>query len=155
VNGKQGTQSVSNRPDSEKDETLEVTAAKLRALNDELKTKTNRLELAWEAARGGVFEHRIPIDDSTYISEQWAQVLGYRLEDLPHHNQLLEWLAEQAHPQDRERWRHTYSTLIEGKANRYSIELRFRHRSGRWIWVRKIAKSSTAMRAGFLRISCA
>lgn len=131
---------MSKKPDSEREETLEVTAAKLRALNDELNTKTNRLELAWEAARGGVFEHRIPIDDSTYISEQWAQVLGYRLEDLPEHEQLLDWLSEQAHPQDRQRWEDTYNTLIEGKANRYSIELRFRHRSGRWIWVRKIAK---------------
>jgi len=131
---------VSDRLDSAEDETLEVTTSELRALNEELNTKTNRLELAWEAARGGVFEHRIPIDDSTYISEQWAQVLGYRLEDLPSYEHLLEWLSEQAHPQDRQRWEHTYNTLIEGKANRYSIELRFRHRSGRWIWVRKIAK---------------
>ena len=131
---------MSNRLDSEQGETLEATAAKLQALNEELNTRSNRLELAWEAARGGVFEHRIPIDGSTYISEQWAQVLGYRLEDLPPYEQLLDWLSEQAHPADRQGWEHTYSTLIEGKANRYSIELRFRHRSGRWIWVRKIAK---------------
>lgn len=121
-------------------ENAEATAAELRALNTELETKNNRLELSWEAIRGGVFEHRIPIDGSTYVSEQWAQVLGYRVEDLPQGEQLLHWLAAQAHPEDRERWERTYNNVIEGKANRYSIELRFRHVGGQWIWVRKIAR---------------
>lgn len=107
----------------------------------ELNTRSRRLELAWEAARGGIFEHRVPLDDTTYISDQWAQVLGYRRDELPPYEQLLSWLAERAHPDDRERFEQAYADVAEGRRDRYTIELRFRHHGGHWIWVRKIARA--------------
>ncbi len=109
--------------------------------NDDLLTRSRRLELAWEAARGGILEHRVPLDASTYVSEQWAQVLGYRVAELPPYEQLLDWLTAQAHPDDREFFVRTYGEVLDGRAERYSIELRFRHRAGHFIWVRKIAKA--------------
>ncbi|ACY13958.1 chemotaxis protein CheB [Haliangium ochraceum] len=108
--------------------------------NEELATRTQRLELAWEVARGGVLEHRLPLDESTYISDQWAQVFGYRLDELPSYERLLPWLFEQAHPDDHGRFEQSYQNLIEGKSERYVIELRFRHKGGHWLWVREIAK---------------
>lgn len=116
----------------------DVTA--LHTANDELTIRTERLELAWEAARGGVFEHHIPFDDTTYISDQWAQVLGYRREELAKFPNLVEWLAQQAHPDDRATLETAYTDVVEGRADRYSIELRFRHHAGHYIWVRKISK---------------
>lgn len=109
-------------------------------LYDDLKAKTERLELAWEAARGGVFEHRIPIDETTYISDQWAGVLGYTRSTLPHYSDLLDWVAAQAHPDHLARFKRHYDDLIEGRTDQNSIEMRFRHRDGHWIWVRKIAR---------------
>lgn len=112
----------------------------LHSANEELTIRARRLELAWEAARGGVFEHRIPFDDSTYISEQWAHVLGHREDELSELTDIVSWLAEQAHPDDRQTLECAYADVIAGRADRYSIELRFRHKAGHYIWVRKISK---------------
>jgi two-component system CheB/CheR fusion protein len=132
------------RTDGRRIEGVVVTFAditELRAANLALEVKNRRLELAWEAARGGIFEHRIPLDESTYVSDQWAQVMGYRHDELPAPGDLLDWLASQAHPDDRARFESAYGDLAEGRADRYAIELRFRHRAGHWIWVRKIGRA--------------
>lgn len=112
----------------------------LRAANDELERRARRLELAWEAASGGVVEHEIPFDDSTYVSEEWANVLGYRSEEVPADETLPAWIAERAHPEDRAKLDPVYERAAEGGTDRFSIELRLRHRAGHWIWVRKIVK---------------
>lgn len=112
----------------------------LRAANELLNEKNRRLELAWEAARGGILEHRLPPDNSTYVSPQWAQVLGYRLEELPPYNQLLSWLAAQVHPDDRPEFDKISENLRSGRIDRYTMEVRIRHHAGHWIWVRKIAR---------------
>jgi len=112
----------------------------LRAANEMLNEKNRRLELAWEAARGGIFEHRIPLDASTYVSAQWANVLGYRLDELPPHDQLLAWLNEQTHQDDRSEFARGYQDLVAGLIDQFTLELRIRHHAGHWIWVRKIAR---------------
>ncbi|MGE0314406.1 MAG: chemotaxis protein CheB [Lautropia sp.] len=98
-----------------------------------------RLKLAWETAQGGIFEHRISLDESTYVSEAWAQVLGYGRNELPHYSELLRWLSQQVHPEDRERFDRTHSDFSEGRTDRFSITVRIRHHAGQWIWVRKVA----------------
>lgn len=112
----------------------------LRTANLDLAAQTRRLELAWEAARGGIYEHRVPPDASTYCSEQWAQMLGYRRDELPGHEDLLTWLHEQIHPEDRDLVANTYAGFVSGRSERYQVEARLRNRSGRWSWVRAISK---------------
>ncbi|HEY6135610.1 MAG TPA: chemotaxis protein CheB [Rubrivivax sp.] len=111
-----------------------------REANMALTRDARRLELAWETARGGIFEHRLPMDESTYVSEAWAQVLGYRRDELPHHSQLLSWLSQRAHPEDRERFDRSFADFAEGRSESFSLELRLRHHAGHWIWVRKVAR---------------
>lgn len=111
-----------------------------REANQALARDARRLELAWETARGGIFEHRLPADESTYMSEAWAQVLGYRRDELPHYSQLLSWLSQQVHPEDREHFDRSFADFTEGRVERFSLELRLRHHAGHWIWVRKVAR---------------
>ncbi len=114
----------------------------LRTANARLEAKSRRLELAWETARGGIYEHRVPFDESTYYSDQWARILGYRQEELPHYQEFLTWLVEEmVHPDDRERVEQSYADFIEGRCERYQVEARMRHRAGHWVWVRTIAQA--------------
>lgn len=112
----------------------------LRQINEALNRNSRRLELAWEAVHGGVLEHRIPIDARTYISDRWAQVLGYQRHELPPLNQLLEWLAARTHEQDQPALARNFRRIMEHGEPRFVMELRLRHREGHWIWVRKIAE---------------
>ncbi len=113
----------------------------LRAANESLGAKSRRLELAWEAARGGIYEHRVPVDDRTHLSDQWARVLGYRRDELPEPAQFLTWLVEQIHEDDRERVTASYRDFVDGRVDHHDVELRVCHRAGQWLWVRALAEA--------------
>ena len=115
--------------------------SELREVNENLQVKSRRLELAWEAARGGIFEYRVPLDETTFHSEQWAQILGYRCDELPAYDQFLSWLNDQIHPDDQTLVNSTYENFISGQSDRYHVEMRLRHRRGHWLWVRGISKA--------------
>ncbi|MEQ8765484.1 MAG: PAS domain S-box protein [Planctomycetota bacterium] len=117
----------------------DVTA--LRSANEELTAHSRRLELAWEVARGGIYEHRVPLDESTYHSEHWAQILGYTRDELPAYDKFLKWLMEQVHPSDRDELDRAYNDFVAGRTEQCSVETRLRHRSGHWMWVRGVSKA--------------
>jgi two-component system CheB/CheR fusion protein len=118
----------------------DVTA--LRSANAELDAKNRRLELAWEAARGGIYEYRVPQDGEPYLSDQWTQLLGYGRDDLPRSKPFGDWLAGRlTHAEDRPRLEQAHQDFVEGRSDRCQIEVRLRHRGGHWVWVRAIAKA--------------
>jgi len=116
----------------------DVTA--LREANEALDVRNQQLELAWVAARGGVYEHSIPPDDSTYVSNAWARVLGYQPEALPGGASILDWLAAQIHPDDIAGLDEAFGALVEGRRDEYAVELRVRHQNGHWTWVRSLGR---------------
>ena len=61
-----------------------------------------RLGLALEASGAGVYEHRVPIDASTFFSERWAEILGHPLDEVPTDRTVVRWLLEKVHPDDLE-----------------------------------------------------
>jgi PAS domain S-box-containing protein len=117
-----------------------VDVTELKQANELLEAKSRRLDLAWEAARGGIYEHRVADEASTTISGHWAEMLGYRQEELPSEG-FLHWLREQVHPDDREGLDQAYEDFVEGLASGYKVEVRLRHKAGRWIWVRGLARA--------------
>ncbi|NEV64950.1 chemotaxis protein CheB [Thiorhodococcus minor] len=112
----------------------------LRSAYQRLATKNRRLDLAWEAARGGIYEYRLPLDDATFLSPQWSQLLGYQPDELPPYHGFLDWLEQQIHPDDRARYQAEQRDLHAGRVEVHKTETCIRHRDGRWIWVREIAK---------------
>lgn len=108
---------------------------------DALLVERERLSLALEASQAGVFEHRVPLDESTYHSGQWAHILGYEKNELPEHDTFLEWLAEQVHEEDRKEFGKTYDDFIDGVTDSYDAEFRVRRKAGDFIWVRCMSKA--------------
>lgn len=113
----------------------------LTQINARLEAKNRRLELAWETAHGGIFEHRVPMDGSTYHSEQWARLLGLTREDLPPPRERKAWFRSLVHPDDAARYLEEYESFDGGGRDRFQLEYRVRHADGRWIWVRAVAKA--------------
>ena len=107
---------------------------------DALRASEQRLALAVEASGIGIYEHTVPLGPETYHSERWASILGYRLQELPAHDYLLQWLVDQTHPDDQPRLQKAYSDFIEGRIPRYDIEIRMKHRSGNWIYVQDLSR---------------
>lgn len=117
-------------------------------LAERLATKKRRLELAWRAARGGIYEHRVPLDETTHCSEEWVRVLGYRRDELPAPGEILSWIREQTHPDHRARLERAYDDFVAGRAPAYDLEVQIRHKSGRWLWVRAVSQAIERDEAG-------
>jgi PAS domain S-box-containing protein len=108
----------------------------------ELRKSEQRQALALQAVGGGIYDYQVPLDDTAYLSEGWAGVLGYRKSELPPYNELMDWLHERVHPDDRARWEKAYADFIAGRTGGYHVEVRMRHRNGGWIWVEALAEAT-------------
>jgi len=107
-----------------------------------------RLMMAVEASGAGIFEHRVPVDQETYLSERCASILGYALADLPSCDRLLDWIFDHVHPEDVTTLRSGYVGFVDGSTERYELEFRMRDKAGNWIDVACFAKAVARSRDG-------
>lgn len=96
-----------------------------------LKLSQERLRYALAGSGEGVWDWNIRTNE-TYFSDSWYAILGYERHELPEISETWEQLR---HPDDRAENRRRVGDHLEGRTPRYSIEQRFRHKDGRWIWV--------------------
>ncbi len=110
-----------------------------------------RLRAALDASGGAIYDHRVPLDENTYHDDRWAQLLGYRLEELPIYDRFLSWVFEQVHPEDVDGLKRAYYDFIEGKVPGYRVEVRIRHKQGHWIWVQGFSHALERDEKGHVR----
>jgi PAS domain S-box-containing protein len=100
------------------------------------------LELAWEAARGAVYEHAVPAPGQpVYFGEQWADILGYDRAELPATEDFLDWVYQHIHPDDRALVEERYRAFMAGRRPGYRVEVRMRHKDGDWVWIRGVNRA--------------
>ncbi|CAG0954922.1 MAG: EAL domain-containing protein [Rhizobiaceae bacterium] len=88
------------------------------------KTALDRAKLGlwdWDLASGTCF-----------YSATWAQMLGYREDELAHDADL--WL-QLTHPEDREQAVSSGERHLSGQTDIIETELRLKHKDGHWVWV--------------------
>ena len=112
------------------------------AAEDALDLARRRLALAVEATGAGVYDHRVPPDDSSFRSERWAEILGYAAAELPSAERFPEWFYAQVAPGDAPRLRQAYADFLDGRSPTCAVEIRIRHKSGEWIWIRDLARAA-------------
>ena len=69
----------------------------------------------------------------TRFNERWAEIVGYRLEELQPVN-IETWLRF-VHPDDMAESEAALQAHFAGERDDYECEARMRHRDGRWVWV--------------------
>ncbi len=106
-----------------------------------LRTSEQRLAIAIEVSGAGVYEHNIPLGPEAYHSERWANILGYKQEELPSPDDFMPWLGGLIHPDDLPHLDKAYSDFIEGRAATYNVEIQMKHRSGKWIIVQGLSQA--------------
>ncbi|MDT8284444.1 MAG: PAS domain S-box protein, partial [Thermovirgaceae bacterium] len=97
-----------------------------------LKKQRLRLENVISGASVATWEWNVQTGEMT-VNEIWAQIIGYRLEELSPVS-VKTW-KEMMHPEDRERVNERLQLHFEGKLPYYDCELRKKHRDGHWVWV--------------------
>jgi diguanylate cyclase (GGDEF)-like protein/PAS domain S-box-containing protein len=116
----------------------DVTARK--AFEQSILRSERRLASVIDGTGVGTWEWNIETDEST-INEKWAEILGWTVAELGPYDVSV-WL-DRIHPEDRPRVDEAVARHFSGECDSYDVEVRLRHRDGRWIWVHDRGKVAT------------
>ena len=96
-----------------------------------LRQQEERLDLALRGADLGLWDWHIESGEVVF-NERWAEMLGYRLDEiLPHYD----FLTQLVHPDDLPGVRTVFSAHLDGETPFYETEFRMRAKSGAWKWI--------------------
>ncbi len=118
-----------------------VDITKRKQVEEDLRISENRLAMAMEASRAGIYDHAVPPGAEFYHSPRWAEILGYTLEELPPPEKRMQWVTEHIHPDDRAGSEKAYVDFIEGRT-KFDVEVRMKHKSGRLVYVHDISNAT-------------
>jgi len=96
-----------------------------------LKQAEQRLEEIIQGASVGTWEYE-PDPEVNRINSLWAEMLGYRVEDLVSKG---DYWRELVHPDDMQMLEIMHQQRLEQGIDRFENEIRLKHRDGHWVWV--------------------
>jgi PAS domain S-box-containing protein len=103
----------------------------LEAQQMQLRRSMVRLETVLQASSLGAWQW-LPKSDRTEFLGRWADMLGYRREELePNSSTWRRFL----HPEEKEHLLQSFDRHLRGETDAFREEHRMRHRDGHWIWV--------------------
>ncbi|QJT09008.1 CheR family methyltransferase [Oceanidesulfovibrio marinus] len=112
-----------------------------KAMEETLRISNERLALALSATGVGVYDHNVPLDNSAYYSDEWADLLGFRKEELPDQEHFMSWLSERVHPDDRDALNKKYERFVSGESQTCDVEIRLQRKDGEYIWGRGVSRA--------------
>lgn len=101
------------------------------SLEKRLYESEQRMTMALQSASLGLWDWHIP-SGKVIFNEQWASMLGYRLDEIEPSIDIWKRLV---HPDD---WQVITASLdphLRGETESYSAEHRLLHKQGHWVWV--------------------
>ncbi|MGJ3262704.1 MAG: bifunctional diguanylate cyclase/phosphodiesterase [Salinarimonas sp.] len=115
---------------------IDITERKLveeamRRSEARLRASEERLAYALEATNEGIWDWDLRTGEGWH-SERWAQMLGYRRDEIAPH--VSNWRAL-VHADDRCRVEARLAEHIDGATPLYACEFRVRHKDGSWRWI--------------------
>lgn len=97
-----------------------------------------RLEHVVRATGVGIWDWRADTGELT-VNGRWAGMLGYTLDELAPIS--IDTWRKLAHPDDLKISDEALFPVLEGRQADYACDVRLRHKSGDWIWVRDTGKA--------------
>ncbi len=113
--------------------TRDITEQKQAELK--LKESQRRLELAIDVSQAGIFAHEFIDKKDIYISERWAEILGYKREELPGVDKLLPWFIDHIHKNDIPSFLTNIENIKAGKSDKADITIKLKKKTEEWIYV--------------------
>ncbi|MBN2476817.1 MAG: response regulator [Pirellulales bacterium] len=101
----------------------------------ELRQSKDRLDLALQSANLGFWDWNVQTGEH-FVSRRWAEVLGYRLDEVEENFRFFE---EHIHPDDAQRTIEALHAQLE-HGTPYRPEFRMRTKTGDWVWIQCMGK---------------
>lgn len=100
---------------------------------DNAQEQLARLKDMIASAQAGTWEWNVQTGELR-VNEVWANLIGYSLAELEPIN--IRTFVKFAHPEDVQRTNALFDQVFANQDETYRNDLRMRHKSGHWIWVR-------------------
>ncbi len=110
---------------------LKLDVTRYRRVEKELLRSREQFELAVRGSQDGIWDWDIP-SNKLFLSARWKEMLGYSDHELANEFKTFE---ERLHPEDRDRVMYFIRQYLQGMNPYYSMEFRFRHRQGHYLWI--------------------
>lgn len=101
-------------------------------IEKQLRQSEERYRLTLQSTHAGTWEWKVKTGE-TIFNERWAEMIGYRLDDLMPVN-IDTWL-NLAHPDDLARSQQLLEQHFRGESTYYECEARMKHKEGHWVWI--------------------
>jgi len=111
-----------------------------RNLLREISTQRTRLEYILEGTNAGTWEWNVQTGN-TVFNERWAELAGYILKELEP-TSINTWF-NLVHHDDLEESMRMMKEHCEGKTRYYTFDIRMKHKSGDWVWMRDHGRVAT------------
>ena len=109
-------------------------------IRESLRESKRRLEYVLEGTHAGIWEWNVQTGE-TIFNERWAEIIGYTLEELSPVS--LETWKKFVHPDDLSVSERISREHFSGSEEYYEVQVRMRHKDGRWIWILDRGKVAT------------
>lgn len=96
-----------------------------------LKPQSTELSLALKGAKSGIWDWHI-LEETVTFGPNYYRIAGYEPDEFPHH--FNEW-EKRVHPDDIAMAKKAIQQCLAGELESYSVEFRFKSKSGRWMWI--------------------
>ena len=93
--------------------------------------QSDRLSLALKGAKCGLWDWNI-VDDTIHFDPNYFLIAGYEPDEFPH---LYDEWKKRVHPDDFAPVEKSIQQYLLGEINTFSIEFRFKTKSGDWMWI--------------------
>ena len=103
-----------------------------RRSEEALREAGQRLVTIVDGTRAGTWEWDL-VTNGVVLNERFASLVGYTLGELPRDVKALYDLL--LHPADEERLAAASQAHLDGQADYYECQFRFRHKKGHWVWL--------------------
>jgi PAS domain S-box-containing protein len=97
-----------------------------------LDAERQRLQWVLDATRCGIWETNLETGAST-VNDHWANMLGHVLDDIQPVS--IDTWRSLVHPQDIAYAEDMLQRHLRGETDFYDVDIRMRHKSGRWVWI--------------------
>lgn len=124
-----------------------IDITKEKKLRQSLLKSEERLAMAIDASKAGYYEHSIPLKNG-FVSNRWAEIFGYLLDEIPPISQIRNWWLEKIHHEDKPAMKDIYEKLIKGEITNFTLEYRIKHKKGNYRWIRSFARASRRDKSG-------
>jgi PAS domain S-box-containing protein len=91
-----------------------------------------RLAAIIDGTRAGTWEWHMDTDE-VVLNDRFASLVGYTVDELP--RQVAALYALLLHPADEDRLKQANQQHVDGLAEHYECQFRFRHKAGHWVWL--------------------